>query len=251
MITKQAGGEIGELFVFGELLKRGVKVYKPLVDEGLDALLRLSDGCVLELQIKSAGGAGGKDPRWFQMPAFSPSPDFFVICVTLINEEVEEVWVFPSMVFYAYAAGKEDKTRDLNLETGVREYGDPLRDYLRGFRNRWELITDYDYFKKFMTSPEGYEDLEDMLVMLEMSERIDRDEEEVYLESQDPLPGQYRIEYSQQALDQLQRIPPEDSQMLLDAIESLASNPYPPEALSLSDYLDYRRSKSNKSVTGC
>lgn len=251
MITKHTAGEIGELFVFQELLKRGVEVYRPLVDKGLDALLRLPDSSVLELQIKSGGGAGGKDPRWFQMPSFTPRPNFFIICVTFINDEVEEVWVFPSMVFYAYAAGKKDKLRDLNLESGVRKYGEPLREYLRGFRNRWELITDYDYFRKFMTSAEGYEDLEDMLIMLEMSERTGPDEEEVYFKSQDPLPGQYGIEYSQQALDQLQRMPPEDSRMLLDAIESLASNPCPPEVLSLSDYLDYRSSKSNRTVTGC
>lgn len=251
MITKQAAGEIGELFVFSELLKRGIEVYRPLVDEGLDALLRLPDGHVLELQVKSAGLAGGKHPRWFQMPAFSPSPNFFIICVTFVNEEVEEVWVFPSMVFYAYAAGKVDKTRDLDLKSGRRKYGEPLWDYLRGFRNRWELIIDYDYFRKFMTSPEGYEDLEDMLMMLEMSERVDPDGEEVYLSSQEPSPGQYRIQYSQKALHQLQRIPPEDSQMLVDAIESLASNPCPPDVLSLSDYLDYRSSKSNRTVTGC
>ena len=251
MITKQAAGEIGELFVFSELLKRGIEVYKPLVDGGLDALLRLPDGNVLELQIKSAGGAGGKDPRWFQMPAFSPGANFFIICVTFLNDEVEEVWVFPSMVFYAYSSGGEDKARDLNLESGVTEYGEPLREYLRGFRNRWELIIDYDYFRKFMTSAEGYEDLEDMLMMLEMSENFDPDGEEVNLSGQEPSHGQYQIQYSPQALHQLQRIPPEDSQMLIDAIESLASNPCPPEVLSLSDYLDYRSSKSNRTVKGC
>jgi hypothetical protein len=163
-------GEIGELYVFRELLKRGIEVYKPLVDEGLDALLRLPSGDVLELQIKSAGGAGGKDPRWFQMPSFTPRPEFFILCVTFLNEEVEEVWVFPSMVFYAYASGAKQKIRDLNLESGIRNYGEPLQDYLRGFRNRWELITEYAEYRKFMDSPEGYKDMEDIVTMKEAME---------------------------------------------------------------------------------
>lgn len=170
MITTQMAGEIGELYVFKELLKRGIEVYKPLVDEGLDALLRLPSGDVLELQIKSAGGAGGKDPRWFQMPSFTPRPEFFILCVTFLNEEVEEVWVFPSMVFYAYASGAKQKIRDLNLESGIRNYGEPLQDYLRGFRNRWELITEYAEYRKFMDSPEGYKDMEDIVTMKEAME---------------------------------------------------------------------------------
>ena len=175
MITKQTAGEIGELFVFRELLKRGIQVFKPLVDEGLDALLRLPDGEVLELQIKSAGGAGGKYPRWFQMPSFTPRPSFFIVGVTFSNEEVEDVWIFPSMVFYAYASGAGDKIRDLNLETGVRKYGAPLREYLRGFRNRWSLIAEYPQFKKFMTSPEGFEDLEDIVTAQAAFEEPDED----------------------------------------------------------------------------
>ena len=170
MITKQTAGEIGELFVFRELLKRGIQVFKPLVDEGLDALLRLPDGDVLELQVKSAVGAGGKDSRWFQMPPFTPRPNFFIFCVAFQDDEVEEVWIFPSMVFYAYASGGPDKTRDLNLESGIRKYGAPLREYLRGFRNRWSLITQHPEFRDFMTSPEGYEDLEDIVTMEEAME---------------------------------------------------------------------------------
>ncbi|MDP6451653.1 MAG: hypothetical protein QF773_12620, partial [Lentisphaeria bacterium] len=70
MVTSQAAGEIGELYVFQELLRLGVSVYVPLVDEGVDALARTPGGQTMELQIKSAGGAGGKHPRWFQMSRF-------------------------------------------------------------------------------------------------------------------------------------------------------------------------------------
>ena len=57
MLKKQIAGEIAELYVFGELLKRGVLPYVPVVDEGVDALVRTFGGHVIELQIKSAGSA--------------------------------------------------------------------------------------------------------------------------------------------------------------------------------------------------
>jgi hypothetical protein len=175
MVTKQAAAGICELFVFGELLKQGVAVYKPLVEQGLDALVRLPDGQVLELRIKSVGGAGGKGPGWFQMPPFVPRPNFFIVCVAFSETKVGEVWVFPSTVFSAYASGREDKTRDLNLESGIRKFGEPLREYLRGFRNRWELIVDYSEYQHLMNSPEGYKDLEDIVTALESFEEPEED----------------------------------------------------------------------------
>ena len=62
MAATPTAGKIGELYVFNELLKRGAAVYVPLVDEGVDALVQTSAGGVVELQIKVAGGTGGKDP---------------------------------------------------------------------------------------------------------------------------------------------------------------------------------------------
>lgn len=177
---KQIAGEIGELYVFSELLKRGLAVYKPLVDEGLDALVRLPVGQVIELQIKSAGGASGKDPRWFQMPSFTPRPEFFIVCVEFLHGEVDEVWVFPSPVFHAYATGSKGKIRDLNLDLGKRKYGEPLTDRLCGFRNRWELISNFEEWQRFMGSPEGFEDLEDILAMKEAAESPE--EERMYFD---------------------------------------------------------------------
>lgn len=173
-------GQIGELYVFGELLKQGLEVYQPLVDEGLDALARLPSGQVIELQIKSAGGAGGKYSRWFQMPPFTPRPNFFIVGVEFLDKEVVAAWVFPSMVFHAYASGSEQKLRDLDLESGKRKHGEPLADRLCGFRNRWELISNFEEWERFMTSPEGFEDLEDILAMKEAAESPD--EERMYFD---------------------------------------------------------------------
>ena len=56
-VGKQIAGERGELYVFGELLKRGAISYVPLVDDGVDALVRTSEGTVIEIQVKAAGRA--------------------------------------------------------------------------------------------------------------------------------------------------------------------------------------------------
>ena len=79
MATRQIAGEIGELYVFSELLKRGAIPFLPLVDEGVDALVRTPDGAVVELQVKSPGSARGKYPRWFQMASISPRRSFFIV----------------------------------------------------------------------------------------------------------------------------------------------------------------------------
>ena len=167
-VNKQIAGERGELYVFGELLKRGMVPYVPLVDEGLDALMRTPAGRVIELQIKAAGSAGGKYPRWFAMPQIEPRKTFFIVGVEFIDGEPGDVWVFPSTVFDKYA-GRPPKgsPRDLDLDGGVRKHGMPLRDLLCGFRNRWELIVDFEKYEHLM---ESIEDLEDLLTMKEAKE---------------------------------------------------------------------------------
>ena len=169
---EQIAREIAEMHVFSELLKQGVAVYRPVVDADVNALAKLSDGQVLELIIKSSAGAERKGPRQFQMPDYRPSPNLFVLCVTVQDAQVEAVWTFPSMVFYAYSTGSggKRKMRNLDLDSGEEKYDAPLWEYLRGFRNRWELLTDFAEFRGFMNSPEGYKDLEDIVTMKEAVE---------------------------------------------------------------------------------
>ena len=56
---------------------------------------------------------------------------------------------------------------------GIRKYGQPLHERLCGFRNRWELITEYDSFRELLSNPE---DLEDVLTI---KEALEADEEEI------------------------------------------------------------------------
>lgn len=168
MLDRQMAGKIGELHVFNELLNRGVAPYVPLVDEGVDAIVRAPGNWTLNLQITSCGSAGSKYHRWFLMPKFEPRKNFFILGVEFIDRKPGDVWVLPSRVFDAYATGKTQGTsRNLNLDSGIRKHGMPLKDLLCGFRNRWDLIVDYHKYAALMDS---VEDLEDVLAMVESLE---------------------------------------------------------------------------------
>jgi len=82
-------------------------------------------------------------------------------------------WVFPSIVFDAYATKPpKGAPRDLNLDSGGRKHGLPLRDILCGFRNRWELIINFEQFEPLLTAPDSLEDI------LAMSEAIEANQDE-------------------------------------------------------------------------
>jgi hypothetical protein len=175
MVTKQVAGKVGELYVFGELLKRGAVPYLPLVDEGVDALVRTPAGRIIELQIKFAGGAGGKDPRWFQVSTVEARDNLFIVGVEAMNGKPGNAWIFPSAVFDKYASRPpKGSPRDLDLETGTKKYGMALKDLLCGFKNRWELITNYERYEALMATTE---DLEDVLTM---KEALESPEEEAF-----------------------------------------------------------------------
>jgi hypothetical protein len=173
LVTKQAAGGIGELYVFSELLKRGATPYVPLVSDGVDALVRTATGQIIELQIKSGGGAGGKTSDWFQVATVNPRKNFFIIGVEFDNSEPDNAWIFPSFVFDKYAnRPPKGSPRDLDLDSGTRKYGMALRDLLCGFCNRWELIIHYEKYESLV---ESVEDLEDLLTMQEALESPEED----------------------------------------------------------------------------
>ena len=159
--------------MFGELLKRGAVPYLPMVDEGIDALLRSPGDSTIDLQITSSGSGGSKHQRWFLMPKFELRNNFFILGVEFIEGQPGDVWVLPSRVFDEYATGKAKGTsRNLDLDSGIRKYGMPLKDSLCGFKNRWDLIVNYDKYEPFM---ESIEDLEDVLTMMEAQEAPQED----------------------------------------------------------------------------
>ena len=174
MQTDTVAREIAEMHVFSELLKRGVEVYRPVVEGAADTLLKTKKGVVLELVLNCSRKGNGK----FAVSEYRPDKKRFIVCVEFDESDNPVSWVFPSLVFTAYSSGPaRNGLRTLNLDGGQRKYfGKPLRDYIRGFLNRWELISDYHYYRRFMNSPEEYENLEDILLMLLAAEEPETDE---------------------------------------------------------------------------
>ena len=167
-IDRQLGGKRAELYVIGELLRLGVVPYVPTIDvEGIDAVVRTSSGKLLAIQVKASGVSGGRFPRWFIFGDVLPRPDLFLIGISVIDEEIQEAWVFPSAVYRNYADIRPAGDWGINLDSGKRKYGMTLRDLLCGFRRRWELITKYEDYESLLESPE---DLEDILAMKESLE---------------------------------------------------------------------------------
>ena len=170
---KQMQGKTAELAVFSALLQRGALPYLPLVDvEGVDAVVSVAGSRLVRIQVKAAGVSGGKNPKWFQVQKLEVADDLFVVCVEAANGIVGDMWIFPSVVFDAYANNPASGVRDLDLDGGKVKYGQPLWELLCGFKNRWELITEYGDYEDLLGKPQ---DLEDVLAMKEALEAADED----------------------------------------------------------------------------
>ncbi len=98
-ISSQHKGKQGELIVFGELLRRGAEVYAPMVDIGVDALVRGQKGTYIELQVKATEAP--EQDRYFNFE-WEPRRNRFFICVSL-KDNPPSVWVLPWNVFERYA----------------------------------------------------------------------------------------------------------------------------------------------------
>ena len=127
-ISTQYKGKRGELIVFGELLRKSAELYTPLVDIGVDAVVRGQNGKYLELQVK-ATEAPDQD-RYFNFN-WEPRPDRFFVCVSL-RDQPPSIWVLPSDVFEAYALKSGDNWR-LPLHEKRRGDSKPREDELGAY----------------------------------------------------------------------------------------------------------------------
>ena len=127
-------GKRGEYYVFGELLRRGLDPYTPVVDIGIDAIIRDKDGSAyVELQVKSTETENMAG--YFNVNNLEPGPNLFIICVDMSEAKLSEygqpeIWVLPSSVFAQHATMQavEDKTRyQLPLPAKDRRYGNKTR----------------------------------------------------------------------------------------------------------------------------
>lgn len=139
-------GKRAEFAVLGELLRRGVVPYVPVVDiKGIDAIVRRNDGTLLEIQVKATYSEVMQGS--FNVYDLVPRDNLFIIGV-IAEEDVPdkyEYWIFPSKVFYRQAQRIPSKqgytTFRLDLSYGKRAKGDCLKNILREYEGNWGLLT--------------------------------------------------------------------------------------------------------------
>ena len=79
-------GKYAEHMVFAELVRRGAEVYTPIVDRGIDAVIRRKDGSYAEIQVKATEAYN--QAGYFNVPDLDDHLDdpFYIVCVDMNKE---------------------------------------------------------------------------------------------------------------------------------------------------------------------
>lgn len=123
-------GKRGELIVIGELLRRSFEVFTPVVDSGIDCLVKAGEGNYKEIQIKYR-----ENSPIFNVRGLKPRDGFFIICY-LKSQYEEHMWVVPSKVFYEKGRPIQVRGREARQLIVGKEGSDvweSLRFYDRNF----------------------------------------------------------------------------------------------------------------------
>lgn len=134
-------GKLGEFFVFGELIRRGYELYLPVIDTGVDAVVRLGDRTHVDIQVKTTQQEN--QAGYFNVYDLEPRDNLFIICVDMSEAKMKEykgqpeVWVLPSRVYMEHATASRVKDKEwirylLPLPDGSRKHGNvPRRELLK------------------------------------------------------------------------------------------------------------------------
>ena len=143
-----------EYYLIGLMLKEGLDVYVPLVDDdAIDAVVRKTDGSFLTVQIKARSKTVvSGDAALFAAITHEPRKDYWFL---FYSERLDMKWLMTSEEFIEEAVqnktGKNVGKRSMwfngkrkNKETGIRE------EYCKP---RFERYIAHD-FKRLMAEPE-------------------------------------------------------------------------------------------------
>lgn len=124
-----------EFWIIGQMLKEGLDVYIPLVDDNaIDAVIRRADGSFAEIQIKArSSDVGEGDAALFAgIPHERRSNYWFVF----YSERLTKMWIMTSEEFIAEShqnkSGKNEGLRSISLNGGRTDkttglYGEYVR----------------------------------------------------------------------------------------------------------------------------
>jgi len=143
--TSQQKGKQAEFLVFGELIRRGADLYLPVIDKGIDAIIRKEDGSYLQIQVKSTEAS--EQAGWFNVWDLElyKGRNLFIVCVEM-SKEPPEIWVLPSEVFMEYANVSKSKEGwnkyTLGIDSKDTKHGNELRrSLLKEYREAWGRLT--------------------------------------------------------------------------------------------------------------
>jgi hypothetical protein len=144
-ITSQQKGKRAEFLVFGELISRRADLYLPVIDIGIDAIIRKEDGTCLQIQVKSTEAS--EQAGWFNVWDLElyEGKGLSIVCVDM-SKEPADIWILPSEVFMEYATVSKSKEGwnkyTLGIDSKDTKHGNELRrNLLQKYRDAWELLT--------------------------------------------------------------------------------------------------------------
>jgi hypothetical protein len=139
-----------EYWIIGLMLKEGLDVYVPLVDDfGVDAIIRKDDGTIFEVQIKArSNDVIMSDAALFAAMTHEPRKNYYFV---FYSERLDTIWIMSSKDFIKESVqnktGKNQGKRSIwfngtktNKETKVKyEYPKPKFDKYK--------MSNFDIFK--------------------------------------------------------------------------------------------------------
>lgn len=129
----QIKGAIGENVVIVEFLKQGFDIYRPIVDRGIDCIIRLPHGAYCEVQIKTRATIGlGK--YVFEVRDFRERDNFFIVCYQAVLHP-DTFWIIPSKVFKEQGY-ERSKYGTYRLVLNPKKQG-KLEQYKNNFEQFW------------------------------------------------------------------------------------------------------------------
>ena len=145
-ITTTEKGKVGELYVFGKLIKMGAMPFLPIADtRGVDAVVQKKDGTYVEIQVKATWPP--EQAGYFNVHNLVERDSLFIVGLIYakplgVTDETPEVWIIPSKKFVKHATLREEGTVHLlSLGLGDTKLEKSRREKLAGYREAWHLLT--------------------------------------------------------------------------------------------------------------
>jgi len=145
--TSLTKGKRAEFLVFEKLISLGCELFLPIIDQGVDAIIRKQDGACVAIQVKSVvaedrAGCFNVD----DLDDLRSKEKLFIVCVDM-SKQKPEFWVIPARVFRKYAnksnlkEGYKRYTLDINARS--QRYGNRLRsEILKENLDAWHILID-------------------------------------------------------------------------------------------------------------